>query len=112
VQGNGEVSGTAVEAPMRIVYQVEVRKGGRPLQEPEYETDEYYAVTEFGTTIDEAARKATPFMIDYLVAEHGMERADAYVLASLAGDLKISETVDMPHYLVSMHMPQEVLGGD
>ena len=111
-QGNGEVSGTAVEAPMRIVYQVEVRKGGRPLQEPEYETDEYYAVTGFGTTIDEAARKATLFMIDYLVAEHGMERADAYVLASLAGDLKISETVDMPHYLVSMHMPKEVLGVD
>ena len=49
-------------------------------------------------------------MIDYLVAEHGMDRADAYVLASLAGDLKISETVDMPHYLVSMHMPKEVLG--
>ena len=60
--------------------------------------------------IDEAARKASLFMIDYLVAEHGMDRADAYVLASLAGDLKISETVDMPHYLVSMHMPKEVLG--
>ena len=51
-------------------------------------------------------------MIDYLVAEHGIERADAYGLASLAGDLKISETVDMSHYLVSMHMPKEVLGGD
>ena len=47
---------------------------------------------------------------DYLVADHGMDRADAYVLASLAGDLKISELVDMPHYLVSMHMPKEVLG--
>ena len=110
VQGNGEVSGTAVEAPMRIVYELNVIKGGRALQEPEYETDEYYAVTAFGTTIDEATRKATLFMIDYLVAEHGMGRSDAYVLASLAGDLKISEVVDMPHYLVSMHMPKEVLG--
>ncbi len=110
VQGNGEISGTAVEAPMRIVYELEVRKGGRALREPEYESDEYYAVTAFGTSIDEAARKASLFMIDYLVAEHGMDRADAYVLASLAGDLKISETVDMPHYLVSMHMPKEVLG--
>jgi acetamidase/formamidase len=95
---------------MRIVYELNVIKGGRALQEPEYETDAYYAVTAFGTTIDEAARKATLFMIDYLVAEHGMGRADAYVLASLAGDLKISEVVDMPHYLVSMHMPKEVLG--
>ena len=109
-QGNGEVSGTAVEAPMRIVYELNVLKGGRELQEPEYETDEYYAVTAFGTTIDEAARKASLFMIDYLVAEHGLDRRDAYVLASLAGDLKISEVVDMPHYLVSMHMPKEVLG--
>ena len=109
-QGNGEVSGTAIEAPMRIVYELNVLKGGRELSEPEYETSDYYAVTGFGTTIDEAARKATLFMIDYLVAEHGMDRADAYVLASLAGDLKISETVDMPHYLVSMHMPKEVLG--
>ena len=49
-------------------------------------------------------------MIDYLTAEHGLSRADAYVLASLAGDLKISEVVDVPHVLVSMHMPKSVLG--
>jgi len=109
-QGDGEVSGTAIEAPMRIVYQVNVIKGGRSLPEPQYETDEYYAVTAFAPTIDEAARKATRYMIDYLTAEHGLSRADAYVLASLAGDLKISEVVDVPHVLVSMHMPKSVLG--
>ncbi len=109
-QGDGEVSGTAIEAPMRIVLELNVHKGGRKIEEPEYETDEYYAVTGFGTDLNEAARKATLFMIDYLVEEHGLDREDAYVLCSLAGDLKISETVDMPHYLVSMHMPKEVLG--
>jgi len=41
----------------------------------------------------------------------GMSPEDAYVLSSLAGDLKISEVVDMPHYLVSMHMPKSVLAG-
>ena len=109
-QGDGEVSGTAIEAPMRFVLELNVLKGGRRIEEPEYETDEYYAVTAFGTDLNEAARKATLFMIDYLVQEHGLDREDAYVLCSLAGDLKISETVDMPHYLVSMHMPKEVLG--
>ncbi len=109
-QGDGEVSGTAVEAPMRIVYRVEVRKGGRSIPEPQYETAEDYAVTAFGTTLDEAAKKATRYMIDYLVEEHGLSRVDAYVLSSLAGDLKISETVDVPHVLVSMHMPKRVLG--
>ncbi len=109
-QGDGEVSGTAVEAPMRIVYEVRVIKGGRDIQEPQYETDDYYAVTAFATTIDEAARKATRYMIDYLVVRHGLDRTEAYVLCSLAGDLKISETVDVPHVLVSMHMPKAVLG--
>ena len=108
-QGAGEVCGTAIEAPMNIVYEVEVIKGGRTIQEPQYETEESYAVTGFGTTIDEAARKATRYMIDYLVAEHGMDRQDAYALCSLAGDLKIAEVVDVPHMLVSMHMPKEVL---
>ena len=107
-QGDGEVSGTAIEAPMRIVLQVEVMENTRGMVEPQYETDEYYGVTGFGTTIDEAARKATRYMIDYLVAEHGLTRNEAYVLSSLAGDLKISETVDVPHMLVSMHMPKSI----
>lgn len=47
-------------------------------------------------------------MIDYLVAEHGLTREEAYVLCSIAGDMKISETVDVPHMLVSMHMPKGI----
>lgn len=109
-QGLGEVCGTAIEAPMRIVYEVEVIKGGRQIEEPQYETDDYYAVTGFGKTIDEAAKKATQYMIDYLVEEHGLSRNDAYALCSLAGDLKVAEVVDVPHMLVTMHMSKEVLG--
>ncbi len=105
-QGDGEVSGTAIEGPLRIVYNVEVLKGVRPIAEPQYETDTYYAVTAFGTSIDQAARKATLYMIDWLVATYGITRTEAYVLCSLQGDLKISETVDMPHFLVSMHFPK------
>ncbi len=109
-QGLGEVCGTAVEAPMRIVYQVEVLKNHRKLPEPQYETDDYYAVTAFATTIDEATKKATRYMIDYLVEEHGLSRTEAYVLCSLAGNLHIAEVVDVPHMLVAMHMPKSVLG--
>jgi acetamidase/formamidase len=109
-QGDGEVCGTGVEAPMRIVLQLDVIKVGRSLAEPQYETDEYYAVTAYAEDIDEAARKATLYMIDYLVEERGLSREDAYVLCSLAGDLKISEVVDVPHVLVSMHMPKGIFG--
>jgi acetamidase/formamidase len=107
-QGDGEVAGIAIEAPMRIVYQLDVIKGRREISEPQYETDEYFAVTAFALTIDEAARKATRFMIDYLVEEHHMGPTEAYSLCSLAGDLKISEVVDLPNVLVSMHMPKSV----
>ncbi len=108
-QGDGEVSGTAIEAPMRIVLELEVLSDFRDIAEPEYETADFYAVTGFGTDIDQATRKAVLAMIDYLEIEHGLAREEAYVLASLSADLKISETVDMPHYLVSMHIPKEVL---
>ena len=107
-QGDGEVCGTAIEAPMRVVLEVSVRKGVRSIPEPQYETGEYYATTGFAETIDEAARKATRYMIDYLVAERGLTQGDAYALASLVGDLKINEVVDVPHVLVSMHMPKAI----
>lgn len=107
-QGLGEVCGTAIEAPMRIVYEVNVVKTKPHLTEPQYETDDYYAVTGFAESIDEATRKATRYMIDYLEAEKGLERTDAYVLASLAGDLHIAEVVDVPHMLVTMHISKNL----
>ena len=109
-QGLGEVCGTAIEAPMRIVYEVNVIKNQPHIKEPQYETDDYYAVTAFAETIDEAAKKATRYMIDHLVATRGMDRADAYVLASLAADLKIAEVVDVPHVLVTMHLAKSIFG--
>jgi acetamidase/formamidase len=110
LQGMGEVSGTALEAPMRIVYEIDVLKGIKNIEEPQYETDDYYAVTGFGTTIDEATKKAVRFMVQYLVEEHGLDRIEAYTLASFAADLKIAEVVDVPHYLVTMHISKDVLG--
>ena len=110
VQGAGEVSGTAIEAPMRIVYELNLIKGGRKIPEPQYENADSYAVTAYATTLDEAARKATRYMIDYLVEMHNLDENDAYILCSLAGSLKIAEVVDVPHMLVTMHMPKKVLG--
>jgi acetamidase/formamidase len=107
-QGMGEVCGTAIEAPMRIVLELNVLGEGREIPEPEYETDEFYAVTAFAPTLDEAARKATRYMIDYLVEERGMDRTEAYVLCSLAGDLQIAEVVDVPNVLVAMHIPKRI----
>ncbi|MBM4188387.1 MAG: hypothetical protein FJ206_13885 [Gemmatimonadetes bacterium] len=59
-------------------------------------------------TLDEAATKATRYMVEYLVAAKGLSREDAYLPCSLAGDLQIAEMVDLPHTLVAMHIPQSI----
>lgn len=107
-QGMGEVCGTAIEAPMKIILELRVIKTDRRLAEPEYETDAFYATTAYGETIDAAAKKAVRYMVDYLAAERDLDRYDAYMLCSLAGDLKIAEVVDVPHMHVAMHMPKGV----
>lgn len=112
VQGLGEVCGTAIEAPMRIVYRINTHtpEGKHLMKEPQYENNDYYAVTAFGTTLIEATKKATRYMVDYLEANYYLSREEAYLLCSLAGDLHIAEVVDLPNYLVSMHISKEVLG--
>lgn len=92
---------------MRIIYEVNVLKDWRQISEPQYESDDFYAVTAFALTLDEAAKKATRFMIDYLVEERGLERHDANMLCSVAADLKIAEVVD-GNVLVSMHIPKSI----
>jgi acetamidase/formamidase len=107
-QGLGEVAGTGMESPMRFVYKVSVIKNGRSIQEVQYETDAYYATTGFATTLEEAAKKATRYMVEYLVGVKGMSREDAYMLCSLAGNLEIAEAVDTPNMLVVMHLPKGI----
>jgi acetamidase/formamidase len=51
------------------------------------------------------ARTAVRNMIAWLVEEHGSTREDAYVLCSIAGDLKIHEVVDAGVWNVGMTMP-------
>jgi acetamidase/formamidase len=104
-QGHGEVSGTAIEAPMRIVFKVAVVKGGRSIAEPQYETADFYAVTAVAPTLDEAARNATRFMVAYLMDVHGLGRHEAHMLSSIAADLKIAQVVNGT-VLVSMHIPK------
>ncbi len=69
-------------------------------------------MTAFAETLDEAAKKASRYMIDYLEEVHGMDRTEAYVLCSLAGNLHIAEVVDVPNVLVAMHISKKVLGID
>jgi acetamidase/formamidase len=56
----------------------------------------------------EGARMAVRAMIAWIVDEHGLSREDAYVLCSLAGDLRIHEIVDAGVWNVGMALPLDV----
>jgi acetamidase/formamidase len=92
-QGDGEVSGTAIETSLSGTVQVLLRKGaGR--RWPWAETPTHYMSMGLHTDLDEAARIATLEIVNFLVAERGMDRDDAYILCSVALDLRITQLVD------------------
>jgi acetamidase/formamidase len=93
IQGDGEVSLTALETSLRGTVQVTLRKGMR-LGWPRAETPTHFIAMGLHTDLDEAARLATREMIDFLVAEKHLSRDDAYMLCSLAADLRVTQLVD------------------
>jgi len=93
MQGDGEVTLTALETSLRGTVQVTVRKG-LPVRWPRAETPTHYITMGLHTDLDEAAKLATSEMIDWLAAEKKMSRDDAYVLCSIAVDLHVTQLVD------------------
>ena len=55
-----------------------------------------------------AARHALIQMIDYLVSEHGLTREQAYILCSVAVDLRVGQVVDVPNYIVTAVLNMDV----
>jgi acetamidase/formamidase len=92
-QGDGEVTGTAVETSLRGTFELRVRKGER-LRWPRAETPTHYIAMGLNENLDEAAHLATREMVDFLVGEKKLSREDAYVLCSIAADLHVTQAVD------------------
>jgi len=108
-QGDGEVSGTAIEASLYGTIEIVLHKD-RTLRWPRAETPTHYVSMGLDPDLDEAARMATREMVDYLVAEHGLDPSDAYVLCSVALDLRITQLVDGTKGVHGM-LPKAVLRG-
>jgi acetamidase/formamidase len=118
VQGDGEVCGTAIESPMNVTLTLEVDKTLK-LNTPCFTTPGpvtrhldargYEVSTGIGPDLMDAARGAVSQMIDILAAHHGLSAVDAYLLCSVCGDLRISEIVDQPNWVVSFYFPRVVL---
>jgi acetamidase/formamidase len=92
-QGNGEVDITAMETSLIGELQFVLHKGVKSAY-PRAETPTHYIAMGFDDDLSEAAHKAVRNMIDFLVAEKGLSRDDAYALVSVAGDVDVTELVD------------------
>ncbi|MFQ5898543.1 MAG: acetamidase/formamidase family protein [Candidatus Methylomirabilia bacterium] len=143
-QGDGEVSGTAVEMGAKVTVKTEVRKGlgafvkvphfeggaqlkqleptsfyattGVPLKKagevPIYETyldsKKIGPLTNLSEDLTVAARNALLEIIDYMVREKGLTAEQAYIVSSVAVDLRIGQLVDVPNYIVSAILPLDI----
>jgi acetamidase/formamidase len=112
-QGDGEVCVSAVEMSARVTLRAGLRTG-RPLREPQLRTPGQpargaeFATTAHGPDLFAASQQAVRYLIDYLASERGLTREEAYVVASVAADLRISEIVDAPNWIVSAFLPEAI----
>lgn len=114
-QGDGEVCGTAIESPFDVLVKIELIKSAH-LPSPQFTTSGpvsrhfdqsgYVVTTGVGPDLMVGAREAVSRMIDLLVQQYKITPVDAYILCSVAGDLRISEIVDMPNWVVSFYFPR------
>jgi acetamidase/formamidase len=118
-QGDGEVNGTGIETPMTVTLRFKLHQG-LTIPEVRFFTPAgksltragrggYFVTTAHGPDLFKNAQKAVRYMIDYLAAEHSLTREQAYCLCGAAVDLKISEIVDAPNWIVSAYLPLSIL---
>ena len=116
-QGDGEVCGVAIETAARVVVSFTLHRS-YTLAYPSYDvagslvrgTPErgYHATTGVGPDLMEASRDAVRGMIAHLGRTRDLTPLEAYALCSVAGDLKISEIVDAPNWVVSFFLPNHL----
>ncbi|MHB1907709.1 MAG: acetamidase/formamidase family protein [Nitrososphaerales archaeon] len=114
--GDGEVCVTAIECPGEVKLKFDLIKGAN-ITSPRFYTPKkssgdngHFVTTGIASDLMEASRLATRGMIDYLSKEYNLEREEAYILCSVAADLRIHEVVDTPNWVVGLWMPNEVFG--
>lgn len=114
-QGDGEVNGTGIETPMTVTLRFSLVKGAN-LRELRFQTPRgkkltvtdtggFYVTTAHGPDLFADAQQAIRYMIDHLSNMYDMTPEQAYCLCGAAVDLKISEIVDGPNWIVSAYLP-------
>lgn len=101
---------------MQVTLRFQLRKG-HAIPGPQFltpspltktDTKGYFATTGVEPDLMEAAKQSIRFMVNHLVQEYGLSREESYQLCSVAVDLKISEVVDTPNWIVSAYLPLSI----
>lgn len=92
-EGDGEISGTAIESHLNATVQFFVRDEIE-INNPVLETDEYWMTHAFNSDLNEATRNAALEMVDFLEANKDLSRPAAYSLLSTAGDVHTTQVVN------------------
>lgn len=116
-QGDGEVCGTAIEGPMVVTVRFGLHKGVS-IPELQYTTPGsavekankkgYYVTTGHSPDLFVAAQKAVRNMIAHLTKHYDLTRPEAFALCSVTVDLRVSEIVDAPNWLISAFLPLDI----
>lgn len=107
-QGDGELSGTAIEASLNVLMQIIVRKDFA-IPAPLLETPEHWILHGFDEDLNVAMRDASLAMLGFLNEHVGLSRNDAYSLMSVAADFAVTQVVD-GRQGVHVRVPRHVFG--
>ena len=107
-QGDGEVSGTAIEQSLTGRFRFVLHKD-RALTAPRAETHTHYILMGIDLDLDRALQKAVEEVVAFLAAEHGLSPARALSLASIAVDFQVAEAVDLTQ-VVTGRVPKSLFG--
>ena len=108
-QGDGEVSGTAIEHSLTGVFRFILHKG-KALAGPRAETPTHFVMMGIDLDLDRAMRLAVQEVVNFLVTEKGLEPGYAYSLASIAVDFHVGEAVDQTQ-IVTGRIPKAIFTG-
>jgi acetamidase/formamidase len=107
LQGDGEIIGSGLETTMDVTFQFDLVKGKR-IRWPRIENDQHIMVAASVRPLIDALRIAYVELIEWLVADYGFDKMDAFQIASQIGEVRVANVVD-PNYTVVAKFPKKFL---
>ena len=104
LQGDGEFCGSGLETTMAVTFQFELIKG-KKIAWPRIENDTHIMVVGSVRPLSDALRIAGVEMVEWVAADYGLEKWDAYQVVSQLAEIRVANMVD-PNYSVVVKMPK------